>query len=618
MNSLLQIALSLSIRAAVLTYVYGNDVLTGLLLGCWDGAFIHHAWIEDRALEPLTLLLIIAGTCFDISHRSDITHVLFLALGGVLGALFSDAGLLQLGHGRGKGLSMDVDVDGIADAFSGLLPSIRNVEYESDSSSSSSITIKVTGRRDSQRPSTRLSNYSRLTALTGVTSKSGQSRSLSSLPPLTIPSKRSGLPILTLGSSDAGESTPRAKSVPPIPQSWLPASGSYIPRTYSVSSAQSDRGNSHTHRPRSKFGEDNAEYMHMHARAFDDEELPPRSSFVRPRDFAHVSQAESVSVDSDVPEIQVVPPDDSLPVFSPGLGYEVPRSPSKSDHHSESNVAQPNGHAQNVSPSPSIRRASSREASRPSSPLPEKDTTIPPPSPARTTISIQTIRTADGTPARTIINVVPVPSQEAEETTNDDQPLPVPVPNPSHSNVDARNDEPVDWEDYISEPTAPESVVSFAPKTSLLVKAEQYRQQAMQALNKKSQLQLQKTKAEREKRWADAFSLKFQIEEEEELANKFNAKAERRYHAAHNSSFEDDTIDVHGLKPAEATRQVDLKLRRIQLNGGKHLRVIVGRGKHSRGGVPVLKPAVRDHMIRQNLQVDADRKNPGLLHVFLP
>jgi len=92
--------------------------------------------------------------------------------------------------------------------------------------------------------------------------------------------------------------------------------------------------------------------------------------------------------------------------------------------------------------------------------------------------------------------------------------------------------------------------------------------------------------------------LKFQIGEQEELANKLNATAERRYHAAHNSASVDDTIDVHGLKPAEATRQVDLKLRKIQLSGGKHLRVIVGRGKHSKGGVPVLKPAVREHILR--------------------
>ena len=117
-------------------------------------------------LEPLTLLQIIAGTCFDLSYRSNVTHLMFIFLGGVLGALLSDTGLLRSGFGRTKALSLDVDFDDIADAFSGILPSVQEVDYDSDSSYSSSITIKVSDRRDSRRPSTRLSNYSRLTGIT--------------------------------------------------------------------------------------------------------------------------------------------------------------------------------------------------------------------------------------------------------------------------------------------------------------------------------------------------------------------------------------------------------------------------------------------------------------------
>ncbi len=537
MSSIAPIALSVAFRAVVLTFVQGNGVLTGLLLGCWDGAFIHHAWIKDRALEPLTLLQIICGTCFDLSHRPNVTNLAFIVLGGLLGALLSDTGLLGSSFIHPKGVSLDIDLDDIADAFSGLLPSIKEeyVDYESDSSSSSSITIIATSRhgRDSQRPSTRLSNYSRLT---GLTSKSAQSRSLSSLPRLTIPEKRkSGLPILTLGSSDPGELTPKAGKLPPIPQSWLPASGSFIPRTYSVSSAQSATLHSRQHRPKSNFGEDRAEHMRMHV--FDDDDLPPRSSFVRPRDLAHVSQAESISAGSSVPEIQVVPPDESLPAFSPGMGYEMPRSPSNSEHHSQAKTPSV-VYAQNMSTtrdnvsgarSPSIRNPLSHIGDRPGTPAHEHDVALPPPSPVRTTVSIRTIRTDDGTPIKTVINVVPTPLQQTEDVMPGHEA--VPVPGSSHARVDTRDDEPVDEADYISEPTAPESVVSFAPRNAVLLKADRYRQEARQALDRRYQLQKLKERAEREKRWADAFSLKFQIGEQEELANKLNAKAERRYHA---------------------------------------------------------------------------------------
>lgn len=58
------------------------------------------------------------------------------------------------------------------------------------------------------------------------------------------------------------------------------------------------------------------------------------------------------------------------------------------------------------------------------------------------------------------------------------------------------------------------------------------------------------------------------------------------------------TIDVHGLFIHEAIAQTEQALRETLQTGGSTLRVIVGRGNHSRDGVPKLKPAIMRVMTR--------------------
>jgi DNA-nicking Smr family endonuclease len=53
---------------------------------------------------------------------------------------------------------------------------------------------------------------------------------------------------------------------------------------------------------------------------------------------------------------------------------------------------------------------------------------------------------------------------------------------------------------------------------------------------------------------------------------------------------------VHGLKKNEAIACVERRLRELQLAGERKLRVIVGKGNHSKHGVAVLKPAVLNAM----------------------
>lgn len=59
-----------------------------------------------------------------------------------------------------------------------------------------------------------------------------------------------------------------------------------------------------------------------------------------------------------------------------------------------------------------------------------------------------------------------------------------------------------------------------------------------------------------------------------------------------------DTIDVHGLKPAEALQKTEQELRNQLRNGQSTLKVIVGRGIHSKGGVPVIKNYIMAEMQR--------------------
>jgi len=56
------------------------------------------------------------------------------------------------------------------------------------------------------------------------------------------------------------------------------------------------------------------------------------------------------------------------------------------------------------------------------------------------------------------------------------------------------------------------------------------------------------------------------------------------------------TIDVHYLRIPEAIRETNKALRDMLLEGGGELRVIVGRGLHSRNKIPVLRPAIITEM----------------------
>ena len=95
-------------------------------------------------------------------------------------------------------------------------------------------------------------------------------------------------------------------------------------------------------------------------------------------------------------------------------------------------------------------------------------------------------------------------------------------------------------------------------------------------------------------------------------------------------------IDVHRLTVDEAFVQVRKAIRDARGFGAQELRIIVGKGNHSKDKAPVLKPAIISelkkcdachsfltslrfsHVYRLHIDAAADSKNPGVLIVKLP
>ena len=79
-------------------------------------------------------------------------------------------------------------------------------------------------------------------------------------------------------------------------------------------------------------------------------------------------------------------------------------------------------------------------------------------------------------------------------------------------------------------------------------------------------------------------------------------------------------IDLHGFKLSESMFIVKEKLEQMEMNvkemGGSQLLIIVtGRGNHSKGGKPVLRPNILRWLKRNNY--DVNEKDPGALYVVI-
>ncbi|KAI9569681.1 hypothetical protein HD554DRAFT_1983183, partial [Boletus coccyginus] len=76
-------------------------------------------------------------------------------------------------------------------------------------------------------------------------------------------------------------------------------------------------------------------------------------------------------------------------------------------------------------------------------------------------------------------------------------------------------------------------------------------------------------------------------------------------------------VDLHGLYVKEAITYSKKAITDAHRRGDHEIRLIVGQGNHSEGGVSRLKPAIQEVMQMRGHRVEVDPRNPGVLLVQL-
>ncbi|SPR00545.1 unnamed protein product (mitochondrion) [Plasmodiophora brassicae] len=75
-----------------------------------------------------------------------------------------------------------------------------------------------------------------------------------------------------------------------------------------------------------------------------------------------------------------------------------------------------------------------------------------------------------------------------------------------------------------------------------------------------------------------------------------NARAADAYFTSNNKGRPVAEVDLHGLFADEAVVRIEERIKACRAAGQPHLVVIVGQGNHSKDGIPVLKPRIRNLM----------------------
>ncbi|KIJ67813.1 hypothetical protein HYDPIDRAFT_107316 [Hydnomerulius pinastri MD-312] len=97
----------------------------------------------------------------------------------------------------------------------------------------------------------------------------------------------------------------------------------------------------------------------------------------------------------------------------------------------------------------------------------------------------------------------------------------------------------------------------------------------------------------------------------------FNAEASALIFKEKNTGRQRGEIDLHGLYVKEAISYSEKSIQEAQKRGDSEIRLIVGQGTHSDGGVSKLKPAIEEDLTRRGLRVEVDPRNAGVLIVQL-
>jgi len=114
---------------------------------------------------------------------------------------------------------------------------------------------------------------------------------------------------------------------------------------------------------------------------------------------------------------------------------------------------------------------------------------------------------------------------------------------------------------------------------------------------------------------ASCQALKEQGKSHEITMKNLHAKASASIYQENNRDKSACEVDLHGLYVKEAIAYSEKAIREARQRGDSEIRLIVGKGSHSDGGVSKLKPAIQEYMRKDRIPVEVDLKNPGVLIV---
>ncbi|CCE63380.1 hypothetical protein TPHA_0E02900 [Tetrapisispora phaffii CBS 4417] len=105
--------------------------------------------------------------------------------------------------------------------------------------------------------------------------------------------------------------------------------------------------------------------------------------------------------------------------------------------------------------------------------------------------------------------------------------------------------------------------------------------------------------------------------EQNKIAEGYNLQAAEYAFATNNADSESDEIDLHGLFVKEVQWILQKRIALAVRNHEQYLKVVVGKGLHSKNGISKIRPAVEELCQQGNLRNYYDNKNAGVLIIEL-
>ncbi|CCH57999.1 hypothetical protein TBLA_0A01980 [Henningerozyma blattae CBS 6284] len=146
---------------------------------------------------------------------------------------------------------------------------------------------------------------------------------------------------------------------------------------------------------------------------------------------------------------------------------------------------------------------------------------------------------------------------------------------------------------------------------------ENLRKLADQAYKKKQEYSSLSQQAYKSGNKSEAHELSLKAKEQVEIAEKYNMQAAEYVFVENNADSDSNEIDLHGLFVKEAQFIVKRRIIFAINHHEDELKIIVGKGLHSKNGVAKIRPAIQELCNEANLEDHIDQKNSGVLVVNL-